>query len=342
MAPEESAPANNGNSPTPIGEALASISDALVPRTLKALDRLISSAVDVPVAKLQQIKAKIDAQTESYKLVESKIADAVASGAGEDKNIIDQAIGILVRKEYRRLENRKAVVAATLEDIRLHASSSTAGEQVAPSAELDEDWLNVFERYAEDASSERLQGLWGKVLAGEIRRPGRYAMRTLRFLAEVSQSDALIFEEFTKNVFGNRAPKSLAMPSKGGDISHLIDLESIGLIEGVSGVGLQQPLEFNQAGNAFFVEGSLGLLFRGTANESIDIEVVPLTKLGLELLELVAGRSPVECARVVARAVRTPAIRKCYIGKITGDKFSRTEVVWDDDAPGPSAATPAT
>jgi hypothetical protein len=334
-------PATSGNAPSPIGEALVAISDALIPRTLKALDRLISSAVDVPVAKLKQFKARIDTQTESYKLVESKIAEVVASGAGDDKEIVQQAVGVLVRKEYRRLENRKAVAAAMLDDMQIHADDSSAEESGASSTELDEDWLNVFERYAEDASSERLQGLWGKVLAGEIRRPGRFSIRTLRFLAEVSQSDAITFERFAENAFGDCAPKSLVMPHGGKNIGHLIDLESIGLIDGASGLGLTQSLTFDEAGNAFFYEGSLAVMFVGKPGEKLETPVVVLTKLGQELLQLVASRNSLESARAVARAVRTNAIRNCQIGRVSADRFFKTEVLWDDNAIGPSATTPA-
>lgn len=50
---------------------------------VKALDRLLGSAVDIPVAWLAQKKAKIDAQTESYQLVEASIAQATALEAAD-------------------------------------------------------------------------------------------------------------------------------------------------------------------------------------------------------------------------------------------------------------------
>lgn len=98
--------------------------------------------------------------------------------------------------------------------------------------EPDDDWLNVFERYVEDASSERLQGLWGKVLAGEIRRPGRFSTRTLRFLSEFSQADALTFESFAKSAFADNAPKKAVTNKEDRNIGHLIHLEASGLIQG--------------------------------------------------------------------------------------------------------------
>lgn len=340
MTSEQIDPPADSNPPTVIGQALSSISDALTPRTIKALDRLLSSAVDIGVAKLQQRTARIEAQTASYKLVEARIAAAVASSASEDKEIVRQAIGVLVNKEYRRFDNRKAVAAKALEHLQAQSADTATEESAEPSAELDEDWLNVFERYAEDASSERLQGLWGKVLAGEIRRPGQFATRTLRFLSEVSQSDALLFEAFTKNVFGDVAPKALVVPSDGHDIRHLIDLESMGLIDGASGLGLQRRLTFDQAGTGFYIEGSVALMFKGPPNRKLEVQAVILTKLGQEVLHLVAGRDTLECGRSVARAIRTADIRQCYIGKIVkGGMFFGTELLWDDNAPLPPTPT---
>lgn len=238
------------NLPAQIAEALVSIPKGLTPRVVKALDRLLGAAVDVPVAWLAQKKAKIDAQTESYKLVETAIAQAVATGAGADEETAQRAMTVLVRKEYRKQVNREAVATAMVQDLREQAANAETSDQTTPSAELDEDWLNVFERYAEDASSDRLQGLWGRVLAGELRKPGRYSARTLRFLSEFSQADALTFENFSKFAFADAAPKELAAPADRTDIRHLIYLESSGLIQGAS-TGLQRTITFNELGVSF-------------------------------------------------------------------------------------------
>lgn len=192
---------------------ILSIPKGLTPGVIKALDRLVGASINIPIAWLQQKNAKIDAQTESYKLVEASIAENVASGAGADPDIAQRAMNKLARKEYRKQVNREAVASAMVEDLQDHATSAeNLATGSVPTSELDDNWLNVFERYAEDASSERLQGLWGKVLAGEVRQPGRFSSRTLRFLSEFSQSDALLFETFAKSVFGDNAPKKLVAP----------------------------------------------------------------------------------------------------------------------------------
>src|SRR5208283_1459027 len=58
--------------------------------------------------------------------------------------------------------------------------------------------LNIFERYAEDASSETMRALWARVLAGEIRRPGQFSLRTLRFMSELDATTAKLFESYAR------------------------------------------------------------------------------------------------------------------------------------------------
>lgn len=320
------------NLPAQIADAIASVPKALVPGVVKALDRLLGAAIDIPVAKLAQVKAKIDAQTESYKLVEASIATSAALGAGADADTAQRAIEVLVRKEYRKQINREAVATAMIEDMRDHAESLDAGAAKAPIAEVDEDWLNVFERYAEDASSERLQGLWGRVLSGEVRKPGRFSTRTLRFLSEFSQADALTFEALAKSAFGDAAPASIVKPAGMKDIRSLIYLESHGLIQGASGLGLNRTFHFNEEGFTFVFEGDLAIVFKGQPNTSFSHAVVALTPLGQELLSLIPSRSPRESAKVVAFAYRNPEIYECYLAvSVTSGERGEVqfiEVVW--------------
>ena len=326
------------NLPAQIAEAIVSIPKGLVPGVVKALDRLVGATVDIPVAWLQQKKAKIDAQTESYKLVEAGIAKSAASAAGEDPEVAQRAMSALVRKEYRKQTNREAVATAMVEDMRDYVAQATVGGEVpVPDGQLDEDWLNVFERFAEDASSERLQDLWGRVLAGEIRRPGRFSTRTLRFLSEFSQADALTFEEFTKCAFGDNAPRKAVIPSEEANISHLVYLESSGLLQGATGFGLQKNFKFDRAGHAFLREGNLVIILKGEPETKFSYNAIVLTPLGQEVLCLVGGRKPREAARNVAHAIRTPQIHEAHLGVVPDSGFNGRinlmEVLWLKENP---------
>lgn len=54
--------------------------------------------------------------------------------------------------------------------------------------------MNSFMRFAEDASSDRLRDLFGRILAGQIFRPGAFCLTTLRTLSELDQAIATDFQ----------------------------------------------------------------------------------------------------------------------------------------------------
>lgn len=321
---------DESNLPAQIADAVSSIPKALIPTSVKAFDRLVGAAVDIPVAWLAQKKAKIEAQTTAYTLVESAIAKVAAENAALDEQTVANAVSVLVRKSYRHQLNREAVAAAAIDDL----SSTIPTENAQPStnessSDLDEDWLNVFERYAEDASTERMQNLWGRVLAGEIRRPGRFSTRTLRFLSEFSQADGLSFSHFSASAFGNIAPTKALLSNDDGDVREYVYLESSGLIQGASG-GLTQTLTFNESGNAIIREGNLGILFKGLANSTINHPVFAITPLGQELISLLPNRDARSSAKKVAEAIRTPSIEAAYLVNIPEEagQAMPMEILW--------------
>lgn len=305
-----------------------SVPHALIPASIKALDRLIGSAVDIPVAWLAQKKAKIDAQTEAFKLVEASIAKAAAGQVGADQATIERAVDVLVRKAYRKQTNREAVAAAMVEDLRVQPEQPDAATAPPPQSVIDDDWLNVFERYAEDASTERMQKLWGRVLAGEVRKPGQYSMRTLRFLSEFSQADGLTFSTFCSSAFGDTAPNKLVRPTDMADIRGLIYLESAGLIQGSGGLPLTLTLNIDPQGNGHLREGNLVLMLKTKPSTPIRIEVVTLTPLGQELMTLLPQRDVRAAARRYAEAIKTPDIESAYLAVINQDRVFPMEILW--------------
>jgi hypothetical protein len=320
------------NLPANISSSLSGIPKALLPASIKALDRLIGAGMDIPVAWLAQQKAKIDARTQAFTLVEGAIAKAAASQAGGNEEIVQRAVDVLVCKAYRKQSNREAVATAMLEELSSNPEPSATSNSSSEVTEVDEDWLNVFERYAEDASTDRMQKLWGRVLAGEVRKSGSYAMRTLRFLSEFSQADALLFSDFCNNSFSDFAPKNLVKPTQSSDISALINMEASGLILGASGLGLKKSFTFNAQGRVFLREGDLFVMCVGEPHSNFAIETVILAPLGQELVSLLPGREPRNVAKKVAEAIKVPEIKEAFLGTVNGQmQFVPMDILWQED-----------
>lgn len=59
---------------------------------------------------------------------------------------------------------------------------------------VDEDWIHRWFNSVEFISSDDLKIIWGKLLAGEIKQPGSYSLRTLEFLKNISIQEAKLVQ----------------------------------------------------------------------------------------------------------------------------------------------------
>jgi hypothetical protein len=71
--------------------------------------------------------------------------------------------------------------------------AATEGGPPPPPEAPDADWVARFFGVVQDVSAEEMQALWGKILAGEIRHPGRLSLRTLDILRNLTTAEAKVF-----------------------------------------------------------------------------------------------------------------------------------------------------
>ena len=140
--------------------------------------RVIAAQAD---ARVLQIRAQ--AHKEARELL---LAD---QNHGEPTEIeIGETITERVRyREQTRLSNIGAVVS--------HAAVELEGKHVGDN-NVEDDWIARFFNDIQDVSSDEMHVLWGKVLAGEIERPGGTSLRTLGILRDLDQLTASLFARF--------------------------------------------------------------------------------------------------------------------------------------------------
>ena len=99
--------------------------------------------------------------------------------------ISDEVLTQTVRfREERKLRSKLAVAKQAAQEL---------GDAKVPNREPDPDWAWQFFNYVGDISSEEMQSLWAKVLAGEIRRPKSISVRALSILRDFDQETAVLF-----------------------------------------------------------------------------------------------------------------------------------------------------
>ena len=88
-------------------------------------------------------------------------------------------------QEEKRHRNIGSVVGQTAELL---------GDKDVPDQEPDHDWTARFFNYIQDVSSEEMQLLWAKVLAGQIEQPGSVSIRALSILRNLDNATAKLFQ----------------------------------------------------------------------------------------------------------------------------------------------------
>jgi hypothetical protein len=155
-----------------------------MPQTVKNLDKAVGKIL---LAAGENAEARIKSNT----------------GKAKAKGKIEVEGMYRTDEEKRKLENRAATVRIAVDEVNDKPQQQDAAQ------EIDDDWLNLYAKIAEDKTSEELQSLFGKILAGEIQRPGTFSLRTLQFLSTLSRSDA---QEISR--FFSYAIAGLYQPSK--------------------------------------------------------------------------------------------------------------------------------
>ncbi len=156
---------------------------------------------------------------------------------------------------------------------------------------VDEDWISRFFSIVRDVSTEDMKIIWGKILAGEIKKPGSYSLRTLETIRNMSQNEAKVFESIAPYIFvlynGCFLPNNKEILRKYHiPYSNIMLLDECGLINS-DGMLTFSP-ELSVKTTCSFHNGSDFLEIKGKSQErkATNINIYPLTKAGEELYNL--------------------------------------------------------
>jgi hypothetical protein len=191
-------------------------------------------------------------------------------------------LGYQQRKRQDNVECITAVAAAEL------------SQQTEVADELpDEDWINRFFRAAEDVSSEQMQELWGRILSGEVTKPGSYSQKTLEFMRNINKSDADLIVEMAKLAVFFSGSVILPTPAKEWLRAERNIYPSHHFAAGELGIMYPTDLNyriFREPGTTqeVFLSGGFVLIVdRGSVTSEIELPVWKFTRIGQEVLQLI-------------------------------------------------------
>ena len=277
-------------------------------RTLAALDRLVGNLIDIGASKLEAVSNRIRARSDQEVRLIGTEGDLAKNILENDERLARIVTENYLSKQIKYSTNKLEVAERAIEYL---SEEESYEEPPSEKAELEEDWLNCFEQYAERASSERMRDLWARVLAGEIRKPQSFSLVTLRFLSELDKDIASLFERETKYWIRDGF---ILKPEKMENqrLLDLIFLEEVGLLQEVNG-HLQETKTPDDKGAVYWREGNL-ILTVGTKTE-IKLPLIRITRIGREITGILPPRNYVEVLENVEKRIHN------------GAEFSRIEII---------------
>lgn len=282
-------------------EALKSI-----PGAIKAATQLIGAGADVGTevlkiasAKAQQARQAIEdqsaknraisqARTSSEVAIEHAATEAdVAIMRAMTDAVLDEirnhpgeigkrALQQGVRRLIDRQANREAVTIQALKNLALSPPSEP------PRDVPTDDWLNLFGRYAENASSEKLREHWSLILEGEIRKPGSFSFVTLQLASIVDKRLASIIESIRPWIFNGDSIPLLDEMTGGEPYKNLLTLAGIGFLV-MAGQSMSFLPETPDGAVHIILDGG-GIIIPAGPKHEVEISVAVLTTAATELM----------------------------------------------------------
>lgn len=266
------------NLPRSWSETFQSIAEGGIPQIIagpagKAISRLIGAGAEIPAAWLEQRAQGIRDETEARsKMMQALTEKSIELGLADPK-LLYRGLNSLLGRAYREQQNREVVAVKVIEQLADHPPPPNT---LGPS----DDWMNIFEGYAAQASSEWVRENWARVLAGEIRAPSSFSLQTLAFLSQLDKEAALAVEEtLSRTVAGE-----FVMIGKvyGEEFEAINAARSMGVINDINH-DVTYTVQLGANGAYAFDQNGVSIVALGQPGDAFDISCNTVTRVGREL-----------------------------------------------------------
>ena len=294
---------------------------------LKRLIEVISSGIG-NVYKPYLIRKTADAKAYEIKVIANAMAESkklLAHAEYEDGKVKVLALEeqsedfpSLQHRADARIQYRGQCEQQNVEAVCANAAEELLRETTVPDGKPEPEWISRFFDISSGITSEELQFLWGRILAGEIKRPGSFSLRTLDVLRNLSRKEAENFVKLGNYILRSDEKVFYVDPTayiftKDGGLTFLdiLALKHAGLI-------FETDLEFsfNPVGAGqmtYLTYGSLILIFeREKDTQKLGTGIGLLTPVGIELLELITVQPDMEYLEFVGKRFAADGVKPAW------------------------------
>ncbi|WP_231465331.1 DUF2806 domain-containing protein [Pedobacter sp. Leaf132] len=250
-------------------------------KPLEKLIEVISSAIGT-IYKPRAMRKEADAKAYEIEIIERAKSRAEAEGKEIEAASYERLQDRLLHREMKRQMNIDAISNVAADE--LSQEESVSEEPVS------NDWTTRFFNMAEDISDVDMQALWGKILAGEVKQPKSFSLRTLEMIRNLSKYEADTFIKASN--YAIRSNESLFIFKDSDSTSKYLSYEvrstlvEVGLLNPDNFISYQM-LDTPQGSTSVFTSANIIIIANKTANTPIaSTEVHAFSKSGTELLKL--------------------------------------------------------
>lgn len=223
-----------------------------------------------------------------------------------------------------------------LEAILGVAATEVASADNISDQPVDDDWLSHFTNYAKNVTTNEMQLIWGKILAGEINNPGSFSMRTLDKLHSLSKKDAECFQKILPIILllgngGFTVSDSEIYSKYGISFSEIMWLDECGLITS-NGLVSFTPTIASHSEQLIYTNNRLIRIFNpNTQSKKLSIGIHTLTQAGAELFHLLSAEPNndyiIDVAQMISKtnsnlnlAISVHTVKKIFSDTVVYDK----------------------
>jgi hypothetical protein len=258
----------------------------------KPFEKLLE-VISMGVGKLYKprgIRKEADAEAYRIGVVEGAKAKASAEGNEIAFTTYEKIQERILFKETKRQNN--------IDTISQIAAEQLSHEDTVSAEPVNEDWTTRFFNIIEDVTDEQMRGLWGRILAGEVKQPESYSLRTLEVLKNMNKREADKFAnlanyliESPNYAFIFRGDDSDALGENGFDFDDQLLMIEVGLLQSETDI-ITEFSVFQDDITHPFTSGEYIIKSIKKANSPVvEIPKFIFTKSGKELLKLIHTES---------------------------------------------------
>lgn len=231
-----------------------------------------------------------------------------APGERQEPRIDADALAALCAEVQIAEEVRKQV---NVTKALLHAEEELeSSDQEPPEESVNDDWLYRWRESASQVSTEELQNLWGRLLAGEVKAPGRYSLRTLEFLRNLNKEEAAAINSLSQFRIGGEIFRQATeiLDNEGVTFGFLLSMQQLGVLAGVEAVGLELTQPSVQADTFVRPLQSNGMVLvaKGPdASAKLKLPVYQVTSIGNQVMSLGTFKANIGYLRKIGEHIKS-------------------------------------